>query len=73
MADRERAGRGRVPDNRGERHGMAKLTDAQCLAIVSDTRTQRVIAAQYGVNQGQVSYIQRRAGVHRKPRRKISA
>lgn len=37
-----------------------KLLPSQVLAIRKDTRPQRVIAAEYGISQGQVSKIKRR-------------
>ena len=39
----------------GDSHGMSKLTSSDVLAIVKDSRTQRVIAAEYGVSQSQVN------------------
>jgi hypothetical protein len=43
--------------NRGERCAAAKLTTAQVNAILSDTRLQREIAADYGVRQNTISRI----------------
>jgi hypothetical protein len=43
--------------NRGERCGTAKLTLEQVRAIRKDTRLQKEIAAQYGVNQNTISRI----------------
>lgn len=43
--------------NRGERCGMAKLTEAQVRAIRSDTRLHRVIADEYGVRSSAISRI----------------
>ena len=45
---------------RGERHGQAKLTDEQVRAIRADTRTTRVIAAEYRISNGVVSMIRNR-------------
>lgn len=42
-------------------HGRAKLTEQQVAAIRADTRYQYVIAADYGVCQGQISRIKRGA------------
>lgn len=47
--------------HRGERHGNAKLTEVEVLAIRADDRTQRAIAADYGVSEGTVNHIKRRA------------
>jgi hypothetical protein len=53
--------KGRRGDMRrpGERHGMAKLDATQVRAIYDDLRSQRVIAAEYGIGQTQVSRIKR--------------
>ena len=48
--------------NIGQKNGTCKLTDKQVLKIRSDTRTQRVIAAEYGITQSQVSWIKNRHG-----------
>lgn len=56
VADRHERNR----DARGSRQGLAKLTDAKARRIFADTRTQDVIAAEYGVHQSQVSNIKRR-------------
>ena len=50
--------RGEEP--RGEKSGMAKLTEKNVLAIRLDLRTQSVIAANYGVSRATVGYIKRR-------------
>ena len=52
--------RGRVDDRRGEKNGKARFTEADILAIRADTRTQAVIAAEWGVAQGQISAIKTR-------------
>ena len=53
---------------RGERHSMAKLTNADVLAIRSDQRTQRVIARDFCINQAHVSLIKSgRAWAHLQP------
>jgi len=43
--------------NTGERCNWAKLTKEQVIAIRQDTRTQKEIAAEYGVQQSQISRI----------------
>lgn len=43
--------------NTGERCNWAKLTKAQVIAIRADIRTQKEIAAEYGVQQSQISRI----------------
>jgi len=51
--------------NRGEVNGHAKLTEADVLAIRADTRPQKVIAADYGIAQSNVSRAKsRRAWGH---------
>lgn len=42
---------------RGERCWNSKLTAVQIVAILADTRTQRAIAAAYGVGESQISRI----------------
>lgn len=42
---------------KGERHGIAKLTDKDVAKIRSDARSQRAIANEYGVAQSLVSLI----------------
>lgn len=42
---------------RGEAVSTARLTDAQVLAIRSDTRKQRVIADDFGIDQSHVSKL----------------
>lgn len=46
---------------RGERQGAHKLSVSQVMSIRSDPRPQRIIAAEYGVSQGHISRIKRRA------------
>ena len=43
--------------NTGERCNWAKLTKNQVIAIRADIRTQKEIAAEYGVQQSQISRI----------------
>lgn len=57
MADRVEHGTA----NRGERHGMSKLTSADVLRIRDDQRTNREIAPEYGIHPATVSRIKRRA------------
>jgi hypothetical protein len=42
---------------KGERHGRAKLSEAQVIAIINDPRTQYEIARDYSVTRTQVSLI----------------
>ena len=42
---------------RGARHGSAKLSESQVLAIREDARVHRLIAQEYGVSQSVVSNI----------------
>lgn len=44
----------------GERHGMAKLTTAQVLAIRNDRRLLREISADYGISKSLVSQVRNR-------------
>jgi hypothetical protein len=44
----------------GEHHGRSVLTEAQVLAIRADTRKQREIGADYGIDQAHVSHIKLR-------------
>lgn len=46
---------------RGENQGSHKLTAEQILAIRADPRQQKTIAKEYGIRQGHVSRIKRRA------------
>ncbi len=48
----------------GERNGQARLTDKQVAAILADGRSQRAIAADYGVSRSAVQLI--KAGKRRK-------
>ena len=45
---------------RGERHGNAKLTESQVFEIRSSTKTQRVLAREFGVSYQSISDIKRR-------------
>lgn len=55
VADMVRKGR----IQRGERHYAAKLTEAQVLAIRTDLRSSRVLAAEYQVSSGTISHVRR--------------
>lgn len=57
-ADMARKGRSR--DQNGSKHNMAKITEADVIAIRSDTRLQRIIAKDYGITQPAVGLIKRR-------------
>jgi hypothetical protein len=57
---RDKARKGRCHDNRGERHGMSKLTDFQvsCIRLrLDEGQTQTRIAADFGVAQCTISDI----------------
>ncbi len=47
----------KAPNPRGVKHGLAKLTDENVIAIRKDVRTQRLIAADYGVHQTTIKNI----------------
>jgi hypothetical protein len=57
MIDMTNKGRGKQPNLRGEECGASKLTESQVRSIRADTRSQRAIAADYGVRQNLVSRI----------------
>jgi len=58
MADMKAKKRFKIPPRRpGDPHPTAKLTQEQVDAIRSDTRSQRTIAADYGISQPNVSMI----------------
>jgi hypothetical protein len=46
--------------SRGEQHGRAKLTSHDIRSIRSDTRVQRIVAAEYGITRSYVSRIRSR-------------
>ena len=54
-------GRHTMPERtaRGERNGLAKLTDSKVTEIRLDRRPRKVLAAEYGVSVSMISYIQR--------------
>jgi hypothetical protein len=47
-------------ENRGERHGKARLSECDIRAIRADTRLQKIIASEYGVAPHHVSQIKSR-------------
>lgn len=60
--NRDRAAKGRSRDQHGERHNMAKLTEADVIEIRQlDGESHSRIAQRYGVSQTVVSAIKRRA------------
>jgi DNA-binding CsgD family transcriptional regulator len=59
MRDMVQKGRNRPPDNRGERHGLHKLTESAIQEIRSASGTQREIAERFGITQPTVSRIRR--------------
>lgn len=54
---RDKMAKGRHVSSVGERNGNAKLTNEQVLAIRSDSRSLREIAADYGVVDTTISHI----------------
>lgn len=57
---KDRGAKGRHARQRGEEHGNAKLTEAEVIAIRTDTRLQREIARDHGVSRRAVSHIKKR-------------
>ncbi|SRR6266404_1011855 len=57
---RDAVDRRRMASQKGADNGQSKLTEAQVLAIRSDTRSQVKISADYGVNQSLIWFIKRR-------------
>ena len=59
---RDKAEKGRAVNNPqpGESHPMSKLTEADIPAIRADKRSQRAIAAEYGVSRQQIGRIKNR-------------
>lgn len=58
--------------HKGEKHHKAVLTEAQVLEIINSTKSQSVLAAQFGVHQVNISLIKR--GViwkHLQPQQKL--
>lgn len=60
MRDMTAKGRGVVPALTGEKHPSAKLSDEDVNKILLDTRSQYVIADDYGITQAHVSNIKNR-------------
>jgi len=58
-ADRDRKGRNRRPNQRGEAHSNAKLTDADVDAILASDEPATVLGPRYGVNPDHVRRIRR--------------
>jgi hypothetical protein len=56
-ADRDAKGRGVVPDTRGVRHGLHKLTDEQVIAIYRSILPGKLLAAEHGVARSCISKI----------------
>ena len=56
-ADRDAKGRGVVPDTRGMRHGMRKLTEAEVREIYRSTLPGKLLAQTYEVNASCISKI----------------
>ena len=54
------AKKNRMARQKGEKHGLCKLTEEQVLAIRNDTRTVRAIAIDYNVSYSQISNIKRK-------------
>lgn len=59
-ADRDAKDRGVVPDTRGIRHGMHRLTETEVLAIFRDTRPIAEVAAEFRTAKSNVSKIRNR-------------
>lgn len=57
MKDMTKKGRGVVPKLSGEKHPSARLSDKDIEAILLDSRSQYVIAKEYGITQPHVSNI----------------
>lgn len=60
MADMKNKGRARSGAYKGQQHPNKKLTDEQAREIILDSRSQRVIAKEYGVCQQNISNIKNR-------------
>lgn len=57
LKDARSKGRIKTPNPRGTNHGLSKLDDEKVAAIRKDQRTQREIAADYGVHQTTIKNI----------------
>ena len=55
--NQDRSQKGRTARQRGEAHGMARLTEKQIAEIRSATGTQRDIGLRFGISQSHVSNI----------------
>lgn len=55
----DRMNRGRHVKAMGERSGKSKLTDEDIINIRADTRSQRAIAADYGVSHTNIGHVKR--------------
>lgn len=62
VADMVAKGRHRPPNNKGTRHGNAKLTDEDIRRIRSDARSATSIGRAYGVNPSTICGIKARKG-----------
>lgn len=58
--DKMRKGRHKYGTSKGEKHGCAKLTEQQVLAIRASFGPSRIIAEQYGISGRQVRDIRRK-------------
>jgi hypothetical protein len=58
---RDMAAKGRRDDRRGAKHPLVKLSEDQAIAIRSDPRIGRLVAAEFGIAESMVSRI--RAGI----------
>ena len=52
--------KGRLVDNAGEKHGMAKLNSSQVLEIRASDATNRMLGNKYGVNEATIRAIRNR-------------
>lgn len=60
MADKMQKGRHRYGVNKGEAHGMAKLTEEGVRDILTSTESLGVLAARYGVSKTNVADVRKR-------------
>lgn len=56
-SDKIAKGRLRTGTSLGEKHGCAKLTDAQVAEILRTTEAARIVAARYGVSRSAIALI----------------
>lgn len=59
MLDRHAKGRTKLPNNKGSRNGMAKLTEDDVKSIRADNRIHRDIAADFGIARQTVGDIKK--------------